>query len=151
MQYIVFDTSAIIHILRDDAKGKEIRRVVRTEYPDGTFVISSVTKGELLSFTLQLHWGIEKMKKVIQYLESVSPFDVKFKNEDLHNAYTEIDCFSKGKGQDKNGKNKGGSAITMGKNDLWIAATTTILDAVLISTDKDFEHLDKKFFTLRMF
>jgi predicted nucleic acid-binding protein len=30
----------------------------------------------------------------------------------------------------------------MGKNDLWIATTTAVYNAVLLSTDNDFTHLD---------
>lgn len=36
----------------------------------------------------------------------------------------------------------------MGKNDLWIAATASVLGAILITSDKDFEHLDRKFLTI---
>jgi tRNA(fMet)-specific endonuclease VapC len=31
----------------------------------------------------------------------------------------------------------------MGKNDLWIAATASVLKAILLTTDHDFDHLDK--------
>jgi len=34
----------------------------------------------------------------------------------------------------------------MGKNDIWIAATAYILEAELITTDRDFLHLDQVFF-----
>jgi tRNA(fMet)-specific endonuclease VapC len=37
------------------------------------------------------------------------------------------------------------SARKMGKNDLWIAATTAIYNATLLSTDADFTHLDGLF------
>lgn len=36
----------------------------------------------------------------------------------------------------------------MGKNDLWIAATASVLEATLITTDKDFGHLDTKYLKL---
>ena len=34
----------------------------------------------------------------------------------------------------------------MGKNDLWIAATTYVAGAKLITADKDFDHLDGEYF-----
>lgn len=34
------------------------------------------------------------------------------------------------------------TARSMGKNDLWIAATASILSAKLLTTDNDFDHLD---------
>ena len=40
------------------------------------------------------------------------------------------------------------SARNMGKNDIWIAAVTTILGAKLITLDKDFDHLDGEYFSV---
>ena len=59
--------------------------------------------------------------------------------------YGEIDAFSQGKLTNKKLKM---SSRNMGKNDLWIAATASILNAKLITTDKDFDHLDKEYFDL---
>jgi predicted nucleic acid-binding protein len=36
----------------------------------------------------------------------------------------------------------------MGKNDLWIAATASVLDIPLMTTDNDFTHLDAVFLKL---
>ena len=33
----------------------------------------------------------------------------------------------------------------MGDNDIWIAATSSVLKAVLLTTDHDFDHLDGVF------
>jgi predicted nucleic acid-binding protein len=45
------------------------------------------------------------------------------------NAYAEIDLSSSVLG------------MKMGKNDLWIAATTLVVGGVLLTTDADFDHL----------
>jgi len=37
----------------------------------------------------------------------------------------------------------------MGDNDIWIAATASVLKATLLTTDRDFDHLDGVF--LRVF
>ncbi len=37
------------------------------------------------------------------------------------------------------------SAKNMGKNDLWIAATASVLSATLLTTDNDFSHLQDYF------
>jgi len=42
------------------------------------------------------------------------------------------------------------SARNMGKNDLWIAATASILNAKLITTDKDFSHLKNQMIDLEI-
>jgi predicted nucleic acid-binding protein len=36
----------------------------------------------------------------------------------------------------------------MGKNDLWIAATSSFYDLTLLTTDNDFRHLDKSYLKL---
>jgi tRNA(fMet)-specific endonuclease VapC len=36
----------------------------------------------------------------------------------------------------------------MGKNDIWIAATASVLNAVLLTTDNDFDHLHDEFLTV---
>ena len=65
--------------------------------------------------------------------------------EDLIERYAEIDAFS----HDKIiGRPLGMTARNMGKNDLWIAAITSILDATLLTTDKDFNHLHNQYLNL---
>ena len=39
----------------------------------------------------------------------------------------------------------GMSSRNMGKNDLWIAAAASVLNAKLLTTDKDFDHLNEEF------
>jgi len=40
------------------------------------------------------------------------------------------------------------TARNMGKNDLWIAPTASVLDMDLLTSDKDFEHLDGAYIRL---
>jgi tRNA(fMet)-specific endonuclease VapC len=74
----------------------------------------------------------------------------KFLIADIHvaqivEAYAEIDAFSQGK---LLSKPLGMSARSMGKNDLWIAATASVLGVPLLTTDKDFTHLDGQYLDL---
>ena len=63
-------------------------------------------------------------------------------SEDTLNRYAEIDAFSQNKLKSSPLSN---SARNMGKNDIWIAATASVLDATLLTTDKDFDHLNNEF------
>jgi predicted nucleic acid-binding protein len=36
----------------------------------------------------------------------------------------------------------------MGKNDIWIAATASVFDLKLVTTDKDFDHLEEEYIDL---
>ncbi len=105
--------------------------------------ISIVTVGELESIILQRNWGkqrLNKLEKVMRYLAQVP-----IAQEDLVKRYAEIDAFSQGKLKDRPLNN---SARNMGKNDLWIAATASVTDATLVTTDNDFDHLDGEFVKL---
>lgn len=68
-------------------------------------------------------------------------------NYELFERYAEIDTFSQGKSQKYN---TNFSARNMGKNDLWIAATASVLNAKLLTMDKDFAHLDNVFLELEI-
>jgi tRNA(fMet)-specific endonuclease VapC len=105
--------------------------------------ISIVTVGELEFIILQRNWGkqrLNKLEKVMRYLAQVP-----IAQEDLVKRYAEIDAFSQGKLKDRPLNN---SARNMGKNDLWIAATASVTDATLVTTDNDFDHLDGEFVKL---
>ncbi len=62
--------------------------------------------------------------------------------EDIITRYAEIDAYSQGK---LSGRSLNDSARNMGKNDLWIAATASVLKAILLTTDGDFNHLNNEF------
>lgn len=69
---------------------------------------------------------------------------IPIESEDILEAYAEIDTYSQGK-DEKKPLPTGMTSRNMGKNDIWIASTAYILDATLISLDKDFTHLDSVF------
>jgi len=58
--------------------------------------------------------------------------------------YAEIDAFSQGKHPSRN-LPKGMTSRNMSKNDVWIAATGSVLGATLLTIDQDFDHLDSLF------
>jgi predicted nucleic acid-binding protein len=59
--------------------------------------------------------------------------------------YADIDAFSQ---SNHPTMRLSGSARKMGKNDLWIAATTFLLQGKLFTTDGDFFHLHNTFFAV---
>jgi tRNA(fMet)-specific endonuclease VapC len=81
----------------------------------------------------------------------MEPFLQKFPIADINSLsiiqrYAEIEAFS----QDKLPQLPLGlTARNMTKNDLWIAATASVLDMTLLTTDQDFRHLDGTFLTLK--
>jgi tRNA(fMet)-specific endonuclease VapC len=105
--------------------------------------ISIVTAGEIKSFAIQRKWGAARLHNMERSLKELVVFDVKF--DVLINKYAEIDAFSQNLLPDRP---LGKTPRNMGKNDIWIAATASVADAVLLTTDHDFDHLDKVFLQL---
>jgi tRNA(fMet)-specific endonuclease VapC len=58
------------------------------------------------------------------------------------NRYAEIDVFRQGRLANRKSNF---SVKNMSKNDLWMAATASVLDTTLLTTDNDFEHLHNEF------
>ncbi len=81
-------------------------------------------------------------------LTKIIIIDINSSDTDLLHAYSQIDAYSKGK---LPGNPLGTSAINIGKNDLWIAATAIVANATLLTIDGDFDHLHSKFIQVKKY
>ena len=127
----LLDTNILVHLIRRDPTGERIRRLYNPLLADPLPLLSVVTNGELRSLSFQFEWGTEKIEKVryfLSYFQRVS-----IDSEDILKAYALIDTYSERAGH------------SMGKNDLWIAATAHVTGACLLTTDTDFDHLAHSF------
>ena len=106
-------------------------------------LVSVVTIGELKSFTLKNKWGKRRILELEEFLLKFVIADIN--TEDVVNRYAEIDAFSQGR---LDGRKSNFTARNMGKNDIWIAATASVLDATLLTTDNDFNHLHDEFLSV---
>ncbi len=140
MNYVL-DSNILIHILTGSEKGVDAQK--RTQENNPYLIISIVTKAEIISIAKQRKWGKRKLSTLNSLLDEflIVPID----NEEIVEAYAEIDAFSQGKLDDKPLNQ---SSRNMGKNDLWIAATTYLTNSTLLTTDNDFEHLDSSYFPI---
>lgn len=113
------------------------------EQSTNRFIISAVTEGEIRGLAKSRRWGTQKLRQLELALDYhlIAPI----KNKAVIEAYAEIYAYSQGKLLEKP-LPKGMSARNMGKNDLWIAATTLTAKATLITTDNDFRHLQNSYF-----
>ncbi len=140
MNRYVLDTNIIIHIIRNSKTWQYIQLTFEPLENDAFISFASVA--EVLDIALQLGWGENKQTILKTLLTQLNIF---YDVENLINSYTEISAYSQGKHKEYK-LPKGESAKNMGKNDLWIASTAHTLQADLITTDKDFMHLDSVFF-----
>jgi len=108
-------------------------------------IISVVSVGELKSIAMQNNWGAERIERLDIFVKQFLIADINV--ETIIRRYAEIDAYSQGKLKNKPIHS---SARNMGKNDLWIAATASVLEVPLITTDMDFGHLDSEFLKLHL-
>ena len=142
MDYVL-DTNILLILLRDKQLSEELNNKYQLlQYPNSS-VISVVTIGELRSIALQTNWGSEKIDQLQQFINLFLIADINI--DKIVKKYAEIDAYSQGKLRNKP---LGRSSRNMGKNDLWIAATASVLKLPLLTTDKDFIHLDNIYIEL---
>ncbi len=136
----LLDTSIVIFYIRVNMISKVIDNLYAPlEFPNRA-VISAVTVGEIKSIAIRNKWGKSKLTKLEQVLSQMVIADIN--SEEVLNRYAEIDAFSQNR---LDGRSLLMSARNMGKNDIWIAATASVLEATLLTTDNDFDHLHDEF------
>jgi len=86
--------------------------------------------------------GAEKLQALDELLRKLPLVDIN--DERIIREYANIDAYSLGK-KAAHPLPAGQTARVMGKNDLWIAATASVLSATLLTTDHDFDHLNGVF------
>lgn len=139
MKYI-FDTNIIFTSLRN----KQFNNYVKSKYrqPNTDILISAVTVGELKALSLKRSWGKRRNTELLTAISQFLVYPVRVKQ--IIDNYSVIDAYSQSKLVEKP-LPKGMTSRNMGKNDLWIAATAKTINAKLITTDKDFDHLNGVF------
>ena len=127
----LLDTNLLVHNIRQDGLWQAVEdRYGLRDAPEAPF-ISIVTGGEIRSLALQSGWGVAKQERMEDLLDYYVVIPLPFSN--IVEVYAEIDDYSRRDG------------VTMGKSDLWIAATASVTGARLLTTDKDFDHLHDVF------
>lgn len=136
----VLDSNVFVGYVRDAAYSRYIDQEYDPLGGNNIALISVVTKGELQSLAYQFDWGKQKKSALQRLLNSVNAVPVQ--SMDIIDRYAEIDAFSQNKLPDRP---LGNSDRNMGKNDVWIAATASVINATLLTTDADFDHLHGEF------
>ncbi|MEL6837525.1 MAG: type II toxin-antitoxin system VapC family toxin [Bacteroidota bacterium] len=142
MDYIL-DTNLIVIYSRDSDVAARIEEDYHLFDDRNSLAVSVVTLGEVSGLIKKLGIGEKRRKKIEAMLSRLAK--VRIDTEEVIDRYGDIDAYSQGKLKKKRGNF---SARNMGKNDLWIAATASVYDLTLITTDKDFDHLNGEYVKL---
>ena len=127
----LLDTNVLVHFVRANRLWAWIRGQYNLLATDSRPLISVVTAGELRSLALQYGWGqakLDQMEFCLGYFKTVTIHD-----PSIIERYAAIDSHFQSCGH------------IMGKNDLWIAATTAATGSRLLTTDRDFDPLTPDF------
>lgn len=127
-QSYVLDTSALLPLLRGKELGELIDRTFGLRAVPYLHTLSIVTHAELWVLIERNGWGDARKAAVEKALQEFVTVDIS--GSQIISAYRRVEAASIG--------------ITMGKNDVWVAATALITGLPLIATDKDFNHLNGK-------
>ena len=145
MEKYLVDTNIVVQKIRESELWEDISRTYfRKEIKNHGF-ISYVTNAELHAFAYENNWGKKKMTYLKETFKRFQTLPIE--NNDILYAYAQISAYSRNRHKSLQ-LPKRFPAIDMGKNDLWIAATAAAGQLPLITTDKDFLHLDGKFINL---
>jgi tRNA(fMet)-specific endonuclease VapC len=143
MNYLLDTNILLIYIRSRNAASKIDKTYQPLDLPNRS-AISVVNLGEIHSISLQNQWGQTKINTMETFLQKFPVADINAHS--IIQRYAEIEAFS----QDKLPHLPLGlTARNMTKNDLWIAATASVLDMTLLTTDQDFRHLHGIFLTLK--
>lgn len=129
----LLDTNILLAYIRDSALSMWIEAV------HGLLTLrlipgySIVSEGELRVLALRLNWGAARLRRLEHLLTTFTRISLDVSG--VIDAYATIDAYTVRAGR------------PMGKNDVWIAATANAIGATLLTTDRDFDHLDPIFVT----
>ncbi len=149
MRTFLLDTNILMAYLKADNRiFNKVSEENNLNADDAFIIISSVSKGEILSIAMQNNWGDRKTGMLTALLNQLVIIDISGTNDRLLNAYAEIDAYSQ---QRHPTKRLTGSAKPMGKNDMWIAAAAFAAGATLLTTDGGFHHIGGVFIDLKFY
>ena len=83
--------------------------------------------GELLAFANANHWGERRKTALMERLKA--SLIIPISHPGVHQRWADMQSTLQGVG------------ISVGQNDLWIAATASVTGLTVLSTDKDFKRL----------
>lgn len=129
-QYLL-DFNLLVHYVRRTSIWTTVNANHRLMTSEERPFFCVVTSGEFRSLAIQWRWGNQKldaMEFCLGYFQ-VRTID----DYDVLRTYAKLDAYAVSRG------------TTMGKNDLWIAATAVVTGATLLTTDRDFDLFAPRF------
>ena len=141
MVYLL-DTNIPITLSRHPVFSNFLRKKYGCNLNEDSVFLSIITLGEINAIIKKQSLGdrrIDVLKRVTA-TTTILPIN----KDQIIAAYGTLDAYSQGKLDPVDFTSR-----NMGKNDPWIAATAAVSDLPLITTDKDFDHLQGSYLDVR--
>lgn len=130
MALYLFDTGILLGFARGAPFAERVdAQHTPTTHPN-TACVSVVSVGEIRCFPIRRKWGDEKRRKLEALLRQVPVVDINHRA--ILDRYAEISTYCEGLNPERP-LPEGVTAHPMGDNDLWIAATASVIKATLIT------------------
>ena len=140
MATYLLDTGILLGFVRGAPFAAYVDKKFSPSTPPNLATVSVASVGELRSFAIRRAWGANKMAALSSLLRSIPVTPIT--QLSVIQKFAEIDAFNH---RQHPTLAPPASGHTMGDNDIWIAATASVLKADLLTTDHDFDHLDGVF------
>jgi len=139
MKRFVIDTNIILHYVR----GSRLYQQIESEHQlsASEILVSVVSVAEIKGFLQRNNYSEAKLQKFENIFAKTLIIDISNEDEQLLEAFATLHNYSK----NLHPTLKLGRSVGIGQNDLWIAATTWVAKADLITTDSDFDPLHSRF------
>ncbi len=124
------DTSILMHLVRGRDLGRYIEALLHLQNLSVQPWVCVVSLGEIWALAAERNWGTAKRQSLVDWLARMRTWDIH--HPDVIAAYVAIRLASRA---------HPAGARNMGQNDMWIAAVAKATGAILLTTDKDFDHL----------
>jgi tRNA(fMet)-specific endonuclease VapC len=125
------DTSILVIYARAGEPSRRLEAQLGLQRGAVQGMVSIISVGEVLALAKQNDWGQERQKLLAELVRTrLVPVDIN--RPKILAAYADIDHYCERVLK---------PARPIGQNDIWIAATAHVLDCELVTTDKDFDHL----------
>ncbi|MDQ8184086.1 type II toxin-antitoxin system VapC family toxin [Pelagicoccus sp. SDUM812002] len=141
MRRYLLDTNMLLGFIRGAEWARETFARLDFAAEDCITFTSSISRGEILALAERNGWGPKKRNKLEAGLRQFSALGID--KESVSYAYAKITAWSQGKPIEPETFGLAPKpAKPMKQNDAWIAAIAYASNAILVTTDGDFDHLD---------
>lgn len=141
MQRFLLDTNMLLGFTRKAPWAEWAYHEFKLGDVENMVFTSVICKGEILALAEKNGWGQNKRVELDSVLNQFTTLGIN--KDSILQAYATLDAWTHGKRPTDSRLPKPiKPAVIMKQNDLWIAATAMVSQATLLTTDKDFDHLN---------